>query len=64
MTCDKCEHFKILYEPLRTKGELWDLGRAICEKHNLVTDFSNHGKFKRLECPDIDGKEQDDKTDD
>ena len=57
MSCDECEYFKILYEPLRTKGELWDLGRAICEKYNLVTDFANHGKFKRLECPDKEVKE-------
>ena len=52
MTCENCEHFKILYEPLRTKGTLWDLGRAVCQKHNLVTDFFNHGKFKKLKCPD------------
>ena len=52
MTCDKCEHFRILYEPIRTKGDLWDLGRARCEKHNLIVDFANHGKFKRLKCPD------------
>ena len=52
MTCDKCEYFKILYEPLRTTGTLWDLGRAKCERFNLITDFANHGKFKRLECPE------------
>lgn len=49
MTCDKCKHFKILYEPLRTEGTLWDMGRAKCDKHNLITDFANHGKFKRLD---------------
>ena len=48
MTCDKCKYFKVLYEPLRTEGALWDLGRAKCEKHNQITDFANHGKFKRL----------------
>lgn len=48
MTCDKCKHFKVLYEPLRTTGELWDMGRAKCDKHDLITDFANHGKFKRL----------------
>ena len=52
MTCDKCDYLKILYEPLRTQGDLWDLGRAECKKHNLITDFANHGKFKRLQCPD------------
>ena len=59
MTCDKCQHFKILYEPLRTKGDLWDLGRAKCEKHNLITDFATHGKFKRLECPDMERSRND-----
>ena len=28
---------------------LFDLGRAKCEKHNQITDFANHGKFKRLD---------------
>ena len=49
MTCDKCKHFKILYEPLRTKGKLWDMGRAICGKHDLIIDFVNHGMFKQLD---------------
>ena len=53
MTCDKCEHFKILYEPIRTPEILWDMGRAICNKHDLIVDFANHGKFKRLDtCED------------
>ncbi len=54
MTCDKCKYFKVLYEPLRTDGVLWDMGRAICSKHDYVTDFANHGKFKRLDtCDDF-----------
>lgn len=57
MTCDKCEHFKIMYEPQRSMGMLLDLGRACCRKHNLIADFANHGKFKRLECPDKEAKE-------
>lgn len=56
MICDKCEHFNILYEPLRSRGVIWDLGRAHCKKHNLIVDFANHGKFKRLECPDKEAK--------
>lgn len=51
MTCDKCEHFEIIYEPLHDTGVLWDLGRAHCKKHDLIVDFANHGKFERLECP-------------
>lgn len=55
MTCDKCKYFKILCEPLRTTGELWDMGKAKCEKHNLITDFANHRKFKQLDtCDDFD----------
>ena len=49
MTCDKCKYFRILYEPLRAKGMLFDLGRAKCEEHNQITDFANHGKFKQLD---------------
>lgn len=61
MTCDKCKFFKVLYEPLRTTGELWDMGRAICNKHNLITDFANYGKFKRLDtCEDFEPKESED----
>ena len=58
MTCDKCKHFKVLYEPLRTKGTLWDMGRAKCDKHNLITDFANHEKFKRLDtCKEYESQE-------
>lgn len=58
MTCDKCKHFKVLYEPLRTEGVLCDMGRAKCEKHNLITDFANHSKFKRLDtCEDFEPQE-------
>lgn len=58
MTCDKCKYFKILYEPLRDTGELWDMGRAMCKKHNLIVDFANHGKFKRLDtCEDYEPQE-------
>ena len=53
MSCDRCKYFKIMYEPLKTQGALYDLGRAKCERHDLITDFSNHGKFKKLEtCND------------
>ena len=58
MTCDKCKFFKVLYEPLRTTGELWDMGRAKCDKHDLITDFANYGKFKRLDtCEDFEPQE-------
>jgi len=61
MTCDKCKHFKILCEPLRSGRVLWDMGRAICEKHNLIADFADHKKFKRLEtCEDFEPQESED----
>lgn len=57
MHCKDCEHFKIMYEPLKDKGVIWDFGRARCEKHNLITDFANHRKFERLECVEMRGEE-------
>ena len=60
MTCDECGYFKILYEPIHTKGVVWDLGRAMCEKHNYITDYANHSKFKKLDtCEDFKGKVRD-----
>lgn len=57
MTCDKCKYFKIVQEPLRTTGTLWDMGRAVCNKHNLITDFADHRKFERLDtCEDYENK--------
>lgn len=51
MKCCDCEHFKILQEPIRAGGGgYWDFGRAKCMKHNLVVDFPNHGKLRKLEC--------------
>ena len=61
MTCDKCKHFKVLSEPLRTKGKLWDLGRAICNKHDLIIDFVDHRQFKRLDtCKEYEPQESED----
>mgnify|MGYP003571332546 CR=1 FL=1 len=50
MNCIDCPHFKIAYWPIKADKGYWDLGRAVCEKHDLVTDFANRGKLKRLEC--------------
>lgn len=61
MTCDKCKYFHILYEPLRSGGTLWDLGRAKCEKNDLIVDFANHGRFKRLStCENFEVAESED----
>ena len=48
--CYTCEYFHIRQQPLRGKEGLYDMGMAECTKHNLVVDFVNHGKLKRLEC--------------
>lgn len=48
--CYSCEYFHIRYEPLRSPGIVWDTGLAECRKHDMVVDFYNHGKLRRLEC--------------
>ena len=46
MLCKDCPHFKIIMEPVKDV----DFGRAECKKHNLVTEFLDHRKFKWLSC--------------
>ena len=48
MLCKDCPHFHIDYPPLNGA----DFGRASCRKYNLITDFIDKRKFKRLECVD------------
>ena len=48
ISCTECKYFKVLNEPYRTTGVLWDFGRVCCEKHDLIKDFSNEGQFKNL----------------
>lgn len=51
MKCCDCPHFKIQYEPIgKISTGIWDFGRAKCKKHNLVIDFADHRKLKKLEC--------------
>jgi len=51
MKCWECEHFKIQYEPIgKISTGIWDFGRAKCTKHNLVVDFTDHRKLKKLKC--------------
>ena len=50
MICKDCTHFHIKYEPLRSGGQLWDLGQAECKKHDLVVDFASHRKLNKLRC--------------
>lgn len=50
MKCKDCPHFRILYDPIGKGMEIWDLGRAKCEKNDLYVDFSSKRKLNRLEC--------------
>lgn len=60
MTCDECKYFKIIQEPLRTEGTIFDFGRVRCEKHNLISDFCSisHKEFEQLDtCEDFEPQE-------
>lgn len=48
--CKDCPHFKILYDPIGKAPDIWDFGRAKCEKHDLIVDFASKRKLNRLEC--------------
>ena len=51
MKCYDCPHFRIEYKPIRAgHGGYWDFGRAKCMKHNLIVDFPDHRKLKKLKC--------------
>ncbi|MBO5970719.1 MAG: hypothetical protein J6S14_19775 [Clostridia bacterium] len=50
MKCIDCPAFKVAYEPIKADNGYWDLGRAVCEKHNLITDFATRRKLNSLEC--------------
>ena len=51
MKCLDCPHFKIQYEPIRANGGgCWNLGRAKCNKYDLIVDFPDHRKLKKLQC--------------
>lgn len=49
--CWNCEHFRIQLEPLgKISTGLWDFGRAKCKKHDLIVEFADHRKLKKLVC--------------
>lgn len=59
MLCKDCEHFKILYWPVK----YLEPGRAECTKHDLITDFNSMRKFSKLECVETErGEEQDEQN--
>ena len=50
MKCAECQFFKIVQEPLRYGGAIWDWGMARCEKHDMVVDFKDRRKINKLTC--------------
>lgn len=44
--CKDCEYFHIRCEYKNP----YEWGEAVCEKHNLITDFRTKKKFKTLSC--------------
>ena len=46
MKCKECPFFRIAYKP----NMPWDMGLAICDKHNLEADYTSERKLNRLEC--------------
>lgn len=50
MKCVDCPHFKILYGPIGKGPDIWDFGRAKCEKHDLYVDFASKRKLNQLKC--------------
>lgn len=50
MKCVNCEHFKILYKPIRIDGVPVESGRTACSKYDLVCDYVSTRQINRLEC--------------
>ena len=44
--CKDCPYFKIRCECKNP----YEWGEAVCEKHNLITDFRSKKKFETLRC--------------
>lgn len=45
MKCMECEHFKMASRPCKP-----DCGTALCEKHDLVKDFTDIRQLRLLNC--------------
>lgn len=51
--CTECEHFRIMYEPLRICGSsklIIDSGKLICSKYDLVCDYITKQQIGKLKC--------------
>ncbi len=46
MLCKDCPHFHIQCE----YKNVYEWGIAVCDKHNLITDFRTKKKFETLSC--------------
>ena len=55
MKCKDCPNFRILYDPIGKSPDIWDFGKAKCEKHDPYVDFASKRKLNKLECVEGDG---------
>lgn len=53
MKCVECEYFKVMQEPVRCDGNVYDAGLCKCEKHNLVCDFVSTQQKNNLVCVEV-----------
>ncbi len=53
MLCKDCPHFHIVCE----YKSIIEWGEAVCDKHNLITDFRTKKKFETLSCIEEEGEE-------
>lgn len=52
MTCNKCEFFKVIQEPITMHGVVVDWGRVECKKHKLIADVRRFEDIRKWKCPD------------
>lgn len=50
MRCVDCPNFQIQYEPIGKGSDIWDFGRAKCNKYDLIVDYPNKRRLNKLEC--------------
>ena len=48
--CKDCKYFDIIDEPVMSGGLLWEVGVAVCSKHNRAIDFMDDTNIDSLEC--------------
>jgi hypothetical protein len=51
MKCGDCPHFIIIKEPKKITKDLWDQGKAVCNKLNVSISFVDDlERIKKLDC--------------